>query len=207
VTTGGRPPRPAPPDLGPAVCALGRGEVVAIPTDTVYGLAVDPGQAGATDALFALKARPRSLDLPVLVDGEEQAGLLAAGGLPPPARRLAAAFWPGGLTLVVPRRAGLSWDLGPHGDTIGLRVPDHDLARALCREVGPLATSSANRHGEDPCTDASSVTAAFGGGLVVVDGGRCAGVPSTVVAVTDGETRCLREGAVPWADIRRVAGD
>jgi len=205
--TGSAPVRHAAPDLGPALAALRRGEVVAIPTDTVYGLAVDPERPGSTDALFALKGRPRSLDLPVLVDGEDQAGRVAAGGLPEPAQRLAAAFWPGGLTIVVRRSTELSWDIGPHADTIGLRLPDHAVARALCREVGPLATSSANRHGEDPCTDASSVTAAFGGGLVVVDGGRCAGVPSTVVAVTDGETRCLREGAVPWADIRRVAGD
>jgi L-threonylcarbamoyladenylate synthase len=203
--TGPPPPSGAPPDLGHALAALRRGEVVAIPTDTVYGLAVDPDRAGSTGVLFALKARPPSLDLPVLVANEEQAGRLSEGGLPAPARRLAAAFWPGGLTIVVRRRAQLAWEIGPHADTIGLRVPDHVVARALCREVGPLATSSANLHGEEPCVDAASVAAVFGDRIVVVDGGRCDGVPSTVVAVVDDAPRCLREGAVPWADVVRVA--
>ena len=185
--------------------ALSAGDVVAIPTDTVYGLAADPTRAGATGALFALKGRPAELDLPVLVASVEQAEALAGpDGLPAPARWLADAFWPGALTVVVPRRAGLEWDLGSAGDTVGLRLPDHPIARALCERVGPLAATSANRHGEPPCTDAASVTAVFGAHLVVVDGGRCAGRPSTVVTVIGSTARCLREGAVSWVDVERV---
>ena len=111
----------------------------------------------------------------------------------------------GGLTIVVRRSPRLSWDIGPHADTIGLRIPDHAVARALCAEAGPLAVSSANLHGEAPCTEASAVSSVFGAGIVVVDCGRCAGVPSTVVAVDEGAPRCLRHGAVPWADVLRVA--
>jgi L-threonylcarbamoyladenylate synthase len=191
-----------------ARAALRAGGVVAIPTDTVYGLAVDPSIIGATDALFALKSRPASLDLPVLVGTVEQAEALAGpDGLSPVARRLARRFWPGALTIVVPRRPGLGWVLGAHVDTIGLRLPDHGLARALCDEIGALATTSANAHGERPCTDADGVRRTFGSSVVVVDGGPCAGAPSTVVEVLDGTPTLLREGAVPWEAVVEGAGE
>jgi tRNA threonylcarbamoyl adenosine modification protein (Sua5/YciO/YrdC/YwlC family) len=190
------------PGLDDALTALRSGEVVAVPTDTVYGLAVDPTCLGATDKLFALKARPESLDLPVLVASIEQAEALAGpAGLSPTARRLATVFWPGALTIVVARRPGLHWALGGHAETIGLRLPDHSLVCALCAEVGALATTSANLHGEAPCTDARSVARAFGPDIVVVDGGRCAGAPSTVVSVLGDVPVCLREGAVRWSDV------
>jgi L-threonylcarbamoyladenylate synthase len=193
--------------LDDAVAALGAGAVVAIPTDTVYGLAVDPSCPGATEALFALKDRPESFDLPVLVGSIDRAEALAGPeGLSPTARRLAQAFWPGPLTIVVPRRPGLQWSLGSHAQTIGLRVPDHAVARALCDEVGSLATTSANVHGAAPCTDADEVRRTFGGGVVVVDGGHCAGAPSTVVSVVDSAPRCLRLGALSWEDVRAAAG-
>jgi len=201
------PTNPGPGGFEDAAAALRAGAVVAIPTDTVYGLAVDPTRPGATDALFALKARPASLDLPVLVGSVDQADALAGpGGLSPTARRLAQAFWPGALTVVVPRRSGLDWALGAGVGTIGLRLPDHRVARALCNGVGALATTSANLHGEAPCTDAASVARVFGSRVVVVDGGRCAGATSTVVSVLDDTPRCLREGAVPWADVAAVLG-
>ncbi len=184
-----------------AVAALRIGAVVAVPTDTVYGLAVDPTIPGGTDTLFALKDRPRSLELPVLVASVEHAEELAGPtGLSKTARHLADVFWPGALTIVVPRRHGLAWDLGGGAQTIGLRVPDHAVARALCGEVGALATTSANVHGEAPCTDAAAVVRAFGPTVVVVDGGRCHGAPSTVVSVLD-DVQCLREGAVAWGDV------
>jgi L-threonylcarbamoyladenylate synthase len=196
------------PHLEQAVAALRAGGVVAIPTDTVYGLAVDPSVPGATDALFALKARPETLDLPVLVGTVDQAeGLAGPAGLPPVARRLARRFWPGALTIVVRRRRGLDWALGVHADTIGLRLPDHVLARALCDEVGALATTSANLHGGSPCTDADAVRRVFGSSVVVVDGGRSAGAPSTVVDVIEVTPRCLREGSVPWAEVVAAARD
>jgi tRNA threonylcarbamoyl adenosine modification protein (Sua5/YciO/YrdC/YwlC family) len=191
-----------------AVAALRAGAVVAIPTDTVYGLAVDPTRRGATDALFALKNRPPSLDLPVLVGTIGQAEELSGQDrLPTMARRLADRFWPGALTLVVPRRHGLAWALGARTETIGLRLPDHAVARRLCVEVGALATTSANVHGEAPCTDAGAVGRVFGSRVLVVDGGRCDGAPSTVVSVLDGVPQCLREGAVAWADVLAAAED
>jgi L-threonylcarbamoyladenylate synthase len=199
--------RSGPLDLGAAQAALEAGDVVAIPTDTVYGLAVDPTRPGATDALFALKSRPEMLDLPVLVGSIEQADALAGpAGLPPSARRLAEEFWPGALTVVVPRRGGLDWSLGVHTQTIGLRLPDHPVARALCVEVGALATTSANVHGEPPCTDADAVLRAFPSRVFVVDGGRCAGAPSTVVSLLGEAPECIREGAVAWSDVVAVIG-
>ena len=186
-----------------AGAALEAGSVVAIPTDTVYGVAVDPERPGATDRLFALKHRPAHLELPVLVADLTQADALAGPhGLSALALRLADRFWPGSLTIVVWRRAGVDWDLGGNRETIGLRCPDHALVRRLCRSVGPLATTSANRHGEPPLTTAAAVAAAFGDGLaLVLDGGTCAGAPSSVVDLTGDEPRCLREGAVAWSVI------
>lgn len=188
-----------------AVAALEAGEVVAIPTDTVYGLAADPRHPRATEALFALKQRPAALELPVLVAGFDDAEALAGpDGLSPPARHLAHALWPGALTIVVRRRAGITWSLGGDGRTIGLRCPDHPVARRLCARVGPLATTSANRHGAPPLTTPGAVVDAFSGVIaVVVDGGVCDGMPSTVVDVTGDTPRCLRQGAVPWSEIER----
>jgi tRNA threonylcarbamoyl adenosine modification protein (Sua5/YciO/YrdC/YwlC family) len=189
-----------------AAAALKAGAVVAIPTDTVYGLAVDPRCAGATDLVFALKRRPATLELPVLVADRAQAEALAGpDGLSTTARRLADRFWPGSLTMVVRRRPGVDWDLGGDGRTIGLRYPAHDFVQRLCRSVGPLATTSANRHGELPIVTAAALVEEFGDDIaVVVDGGQCAGAPSTVIDLTGDAPRCIREGAVPWRDIEEA---
>jgi L-threonylcarbamoyladenylate synthase len=186
-----------------AVAALQAGAVVAIPTDTVYGLAVDPRRRGATDAVFDVKRRPPTLELPVLVADLDQAGALcAADRLPEVARRLAASFWPGSLTIVVARHPEVDWALGGDGGTIGLRLPAHPLAQELCRLVGPLATTSANRHGHAPITTASAVTAEFGEAVsVVIDGGVCDGRASTVVDATGPTVRCLRDGAIAWTAV------
>ena len=184
-------------DLAHAVAALAAGQPVLLPTDTVYGLAVDPARPGATDRLFALKARPTDVPLPVLAADAEQAFSLA-GAVPEAAARLAAACWPGGLTIVVPRRPGLGFDLGgPDDRTIGLRVPDHEVPRRLAELVGPLATTSANRHGQPTPPTVAEVVAQLDGDIAVaVDGGTCAGLASTVV-VCDGEVvRVVREGRV-----------
>lgn len=193
--------------LDEAAAALSAGRVVAIPTDTVYGLAVDPGYPGATDGLFALKHRPGSLELPVLVAGVAQAEVLAGPrGLAPAARRLAGRFWPGSLTMVVERRRDVDWLLGGDGRTIGLRCPAHPVARRLCELVGPLATTSANRHGEPPITSAVALAQEFGGDVaVVVDGGTCDGTPSTVVDMSGDVPRCIRAGAVPWIEIEKFS--
>jgi L-threonylcarbamoyladenylate synthase len=185
--------------------ALSAGEVVAIPTDTVYGLAVDPRVEGATSALFEVKGRPQTVEIPVLVAGIEQADHLALGGLRGAARRIAESFWPGPVTLVVQRRPELGWDLGGDGSTIGIRAPGHAVALRLCSCVGPLATTSANLHGTAPLTDAESVTRTFGERIaLVVDAGTCDGVPSTVVDVTRGKVEVLREGGIPAEEIEQV---
>ena len=199
------PPEVSEAVLGRAAAALRAGEVVAVPTDTVYGLAADPAVPGATDAVFALKGRPPRLALPVLVADLGQADAVAGpGGLAGPGLVLAEAFWPGGLTVVVPRRPGLGWTLGGDEESVGLRCPASGSARRLCAAVGPLATTSANRHREAPATSAAEVTRAFGTGLLVVDGGPCRGEPSTVVDVSGAEPRLVREGGVPWRDVLAV---
>ena len=119
-----------------------------------------------------------------------------------PARRLAERFWPGALTVVVGRRPGLDWSLGGDGRSVGVRCPAHELARRLCAAVGPLATTSANRHGAPALTSAASVRAVFGERLgAVVDGGVCEGAPSTVVDCTVEPARCLRPGALAWDEV------
>jgi len=185
-----------------ALQALEAGRVVALPTDTVYGLGVDPFRPGASDRLFAIKRRPRTVDLPLLVAGADQV-LTVATAVPPIAARLMGRYWPGPLTLVVPRRPDLAADLGDDEATVGVRCPDHEVPLALCRRRGPLATTSANLHGQPTLTTAAEVEAALGEALaVVLDGGPCAGEPSTVVDCTGEAPKCLREGRIPWTEIQ-----
>jgi L-threonylcarbamoyladenylate synthase len=189
-----------------AVRALGQGQPVGIPTDTIYGLAVDPFRAGATDRIFAAKRRPREVSLPVLVSGVDQA-LSLSTAVPALALELMARYWPGPLTIVIPAKAGLGADLGDDDLTVGVRSPDHPVPLALCAAVGPLATTSANRHGEPPMTTATEVASAFGDAVpVVLDGGVCSGSPSTVVDCTGQELKLLREGRIPWAVLQRAGG-
>lgn len=162
------------------VDALLAGEVVAVPTDTVYGLVATLDHA---ERLFEVKQRPADVDLPVLCAGRAQAQSLAAEPLPD-----LVAQWPGALTVVVRRAPSLSANLGSHADTVGLRVPDHPVPRELARHVGPLASTSANLHGKPPATTAAEITL----DVMVVDGGVCNGKPSTVIDCTGPEPRVLR---------------
>jgi tRNA threonylcarbamoyl adenosine modification protein (Sua5/YciO/YrdC/YwlC family) len=192
-----------PVDVGKAADLLAAGIVVAIPTDTVYGLAVDPSQPGAVDRVFALKKRPGAVALPVLVTGWGQVEMVA-GTLEGAAQGFADQYWPGPLTLVVPRRGRFRADLGGElaaSWTVGLRWPDHPVVQALCTAIGPLAVTSANRHAEPPATSAEDVIVAFTGDdrlSAVLDGGVCDGAPSTVVECRGPVSRCLREGAIRW---------
>lgn len=188
-----------------AVRLLRAGEVVAIPTDTVYGVAVDPFQPGAADRLFVAKERPKDVALPVLVGAAGDLDRLVEGPVDPLARNLVDRFWPGALTLVLPRRVDLrELDLGGDPATIGVRCPDHRLVRELCREVGPLATTSANRHRQPTPEDAAGVAEALGDAVpLVLDGGICAGDPSTVVSILGDEVRILREGRIPATELLR----
>ena len=184
--------------------ALAAGKVVAVPTDTVYGLAVDPRLPGAVDRVFALKQRPEQFQLPVLI--VDPGGAVGLAEAPAPAQRLMSRYWPGPLTLVLPRRSGIDLDLGGDPTTIGLRCPANSLLRELLRSTGPLAVTSANRHGEAPLCTADEVREHFGPGVTaVLDGGRCDGRPSTVVSLTGADARCLREGALSFAEIAAAA--
>jgi L-threonylcarbamoyladenylate synthase len=176
--------------------ALVAGRVVVIPTETVYGVAALPDVTDATARLFALKARPDAVAIALLVADLTQAATVAV--FSPAADRLAREFWPGPLTLVLPRRpeaAGM--ELGGSPDTVGVRCPDDGFVRALARGVGPIATTSANRHGEPtPSTAVAAAASLTEDVAVVVDGGPRDGVPSTVVDCTGPELRVLRAGAI-----------
>jgi L-threonylcarbamoyladenylate synthase len=180
--------------LDKAASALRAGGVVVVPTETVYGLAALPAVPGATRRVFELKGRSADVPLAVLCADAEQA-LSLAEAPSGQARRLAERYWPGPLTLVLRRRPGLGYELGEPATTIGLRCPDHAVVQALAAEVGPIATTSANRHGAPTPPDAAGVEALFGDRVaLVLDAGVCAGVPSTVVDATGPELRILRQG-------------
>lgn len=202
---------PDPGAMDTAAEALRRGSIVALPTDTVYGLAVDPRQPGAVERLFSLKGRPADVPLPIMVGTPAQVRSVA-GVLDGVAADLAGRFWPGPLTLVVPRADGFCVDLGgPRSTrhTVGIRWPDHRLVAGVCARLGPLAVTSANRHGSPPATTSDQVAEAFAGSdelTVIVDGGPCTGDPSTVVECLGQGIRCLREGAIGWREISGPGG-
>jgi tRNA threonylcarbamoyl adenosine modification protein (Sua5/YciO/YrdC/YwlC family) len=179
------------------------GGVVAVPTDTVYGLAASLGQAQALADIFRLKDRPRDVSLPIMVaDIDTIAGLgiaLADGAL-----ALADAFWPGALTIVVPVPSDLAALVGATS-TLGFRIPNRTDLRSLLRLTGPLAVTSANLHRESPCTTAASVVTAFRDrGLIgVLDGGDCDGMVSTVVSL-ESQWRVLRHGGVSTGQLAHV---
>ncbi len=185
-----------------AVRVLRAGGVALLPTDTVYGLAAATSVPGAVAQLFALKGRDRDVPIAVLVADAAQAWSIAAAPVPAAARRLAERFWPGKLTLVVARAPAWDVDIGGDGRTVGLRCPGHPLVRELCGAVGPLATTSANRHGQPTPATAAEAAAAVGHAGLLVDGGTLSGAPSTVVDCTVSPPRVLREGAVPAEAIR-----
>jgi L-threonylcarbamoyladenylate synthase len=186
-----------------AVVVLASGGVVGIPTDTIYGLGVNPRIDGATARLFAVKGRPETVALPVLIAEPGEATELAH--VPPAAHALAERFWPGSLTLVLSRLDGVHLDLGGDPATIGIRCPAHPVARRLLLASGPLAVSSANRHGEPPATTPEAVSARFADTVTtVIDGGVCDGSPSTVVSFVGPEPLILREGALGRSEIEQA---
>ncbi len=186
--------------------ALAAGSVVAVPTDTVYGLAVALDRPEAIARLFEMKGRPPEVPCAVLVAGPDQLDPIS-GPLGPPASQLAERFWPGPLTLVVERSTRFDTDLGGPPSaraTVGVRWPGDPVARQLARMVGPLVATSANLHGEPPARTAAEVCRAFADDArlaLVLDGGAGGGLPSTVVDCTGRTLRCLRDGAVGWAEV------
>jgi L-threonylcarbamoyladenylate synthase len=178
--------------------ALRAGMVVAYPTDTLYGLAVDPRQDGAVERLFALKGRSARIALPLVAADVDQAR--DAGELGPAELTLAAAFWPGPLSIVVPARSLVSRGVLGGGTTVAIRVPAHPAARALAAAAGFCITAtSANVSGEPAAVWADEVARMLPGVDVVLDAGRAAGgPPSTIVAVTQAGPLLVRAGAVAW---------
>jgi len=180
-----------------AVEALQRGELVVLPTDTVYGLAADAFSPGAVGALLEAKGRGRDMPVPVLVGAWSTLDGLA-DDVAPRTRDLVQAFWPGGLTLVVRAAPSLSWDLGETRGTVAVRMPLHPVALAVLARTGPLAVSSANRSGLPPAPDAAEAARQLGTAVAVyLDGGTTSGgAASTIVDLTGEQPRLLRAGAV-----------
>lgn len=190
-----------------AAAALRRGEIVGLPTDTVYGLAAPLDRPRALARLYRLKGRPLEKAIPVMIGDVDHLHRIALA-LPDAARDLVSRFWPGGLTLVLPAQPNLPdrvTSVARDGTrTVAVRIPDHALARAIIDAAGgALAVTSANRSGDEPCRGALEV-AALGAGApdLVIDGGPApGGIPSTIVSLVAGVPTILREGAIASRDI------
>ncbi|MDD7967713.1 L-threonylcarbamoyladenylate synthase [Actinomycetospora lemnae] len=196
-----------PQGLAAAAAAVRAGRLVVIPTDTLYGIGADAFNARAVADLLAAKHRGPDMPLGVLVGSWSTIDGLV-GSVPPVARDLVEAFWPGGLSIVLPHAPSLAWDLGTTRGTVMLRMPLHPVALELLREVGPMAQSSANVSGQPPATTVQEARDQLGDSVeVYLDGGVCAsGVGSTIVDLTGETPRLRREGAVSAEDVSRVVG-
>jgi L-threonylcarbamoyladenylate synthase len=198
---------PSSPDIEVLAARLRAGELVAFPTETVYGLGADATNSDAVLKIYETKGRPRFNPLIVHVADLGMAERLVE--FSPMARRLAR-FWPGPLTLVLPRKpdAGLSDIVTAGLDTVGIRIPDHELAQALIRATGrPLAAPSANRSGKLSPTTAAQVRGSLGEAVPVLDGGPAqSGVESTILAVEGDRVTQLRAGALPREEIEAAIG-
>ena len=176
-----------------AVACLRAGGVVVLPTETVYGVAAIADNSSAVEELFVRKGRPADRRVAVLVADLDQARSLAV--VDGRTIALAEVAWPGPLTMVLPTAPGSD------EATVGVRCPDHALVQAVATSVGPIATTSANRSGDPTPADAASAAASLGGDLLVLDDGRCTGMPSTVVDLTVDPAVILREGTFTAADL------
>jgi L-threonylcarbamoyladenylate synthase len=200
--------------------ALGRGELVVLPTDTVYGVAADAFNAAAVQRLLTAKGRSRQAPPPVLIPGIPTLDALAAE-VPDQVRALVAAFWPGGLTIILPARDSLEWDLGETHGTVALRMPAHKMVLELLSETGPLAVSSANLTGKPAARTVQDAHDMLGDDVTVyLDGGEAGGgyshgdaqdAASTIIDATElmqpgGSIRIVRHGVIPDAAIQEVIG-
>ncbi|MDT4920611.1 MAG: L-threonylcarbamoyladenylate synthase [Pseudonocardiales bacterium] len=184
------------------------GELVVLPTDTVYGLGADAFQPAAVAELLRAKGRGRDFPVPVLVGSWATIDGLVSD-VDQRTRDLIEAFWPGGLTLVVRHAPSLNWDLGEANGTVAVRMPLHPVAIELLEATGPMAVSSANRHGEPPAQTAAEARRQLGADVAVYleDGQVPGGVASTIVDVTGERPRVLRLGALELDDLRTVVPD
>jgi L-threonylcarbamoyladenylate synthase len=193
------PDSPEPAAVAAVVAVLRAGGVVALATDTTYGLACDPRSDEAVGKIFAAKGRPHELAMPLVAADLAQARLV--GTFDEPALRLAAAFWPGPLSIVVPASGRLSRLVLGGRDTVAVRVPAHPVARAVAEALGfALTATSANRSGEPAQSAADDVARSLGTAIdAIVDSGPApGGLPSTLVAFERGAPVLVRAGAVPW---------
>lgn len=193
--------------IASAISALKGGRLVVLPTDTVYGLGADAFNSEAVAALLAAKGRGRNMPVPVLVGSWRTIDGLVYS-VPPSARDLIEAFWPGALSLVVRQAPSLSWDLGDTNGSVMLRMPLHPVAIELLREVGPMAVSSANISGQSPAVNAEEARAQLGDKVeVYLDAGPATKqAASTIVDLTSATPRVLREGPISVAQIAEVLG-
>lgn len=189
--------------LAAASEAIRGGELVVLPTDTVYGVGADAFSPEAVDKLLTAKGRGRDKPSPVLVASVEDAEKLAIF-IPPVARALMEEYWPGALTIILPAREEIGWDLGETNGTVALRMPDNPIALELLRRTGPLAVSSANLTAQYPAATVEQASDQLGEKIAVyLDGGECGGgVPSTIVIIGD-TLIIVRHGAIEAEDIAR----
>jgi L-threonylcarbamoyladenylate synthase len=187
-----------------AAARIRRGGVVALPTDTLYALAADPFSRDAVARVFEAKHRPAERALPLVAcDAAQVAASL--GRLPAAGERLASRFWPGPLTLLIAAPPTLAPDTTGGTGRVGVRVPAHVVARAVCRAVGhPVTATSANVSGQPATADPDEVERTMGARIeLLIDGGRTpGGAPSTIVDVTGAAPQLVRAGAISWEDIR-----
>jgi L-threonylcarbamoyladenylate synthase len=190
--------RPDPAAIAAAVEVLRAGGVVAFPTDTLYGLAVDPRSAEAVERLFALKTRDRNVAVPLVASDLEQAR--RAGEFGPRERRVAEVFWPGPLSVVIPARPSIARASLGGGSTVAIRVPAHAVARELASALGFCVTAtSANTAGHPPAVSGDAVALALPGVDLLLDGGDApGGAPSTIVAFDNDGPVLVRAGVVAW---------
>ena len=187
-----------------AIAAIRAGEVVVVPTDTVYGLAADPSNPVAVERIYAIKGRPPGLELNLLAASVAQLdGLVEMDAV---ARALAGAFWPGPLSMVCPM-GSRRLVIPRGGGTLMVRVPAHDLLRGLLAVTGPVASTSANRHGAPPATTAPAAELSLGGDVAgVVEGGPSVGMASTIIDLSSRPPRLLREGPIASIALRPYFG-
>jgi len=193
--------------LSEAASVVTQGGLIAFPTDTVYGLGASPYDPRAVEALYAAKGRMTSKAIPILIGSAADVSTVAAT-IPARFQRLAEAFWPGPLTIILTRHMHLPRDLSDLA-TVGVRVPDHDAARRLLQLTGPLAVTSANCSGDPEPRNAEDVIRALGEEIdLLLDGGETpGGRPSTVVALEGGVLTVLREGPIGLAHLEEVMAD
>lgn len=198
------PVQPDPAAVARAAATLRTGGVVAMPTDTLYGLAADPWNPAAVARVFAVKGRPDDRALPLVAADVDQVKEWI-GELDAVATRLVQRFWPGPLTLVMRAPAAIAPEVTAGGSTVGVRVPSHAVTRALCAAFGcPLTATSANISGQAATDNPDEVADRLSGGLdLLLDAGATpGGAPSTIVDVTHGEVQLIRAGAVSWKDVQ-----